>query len=400
MEADSSGYGHVSSPMHAPQMSAGNSGTICLIDDMASTFPFANEIIKSMDDAALFNLEEGLEYNFDIDQLEEATNHVINGPNAPTLDHSFKMMPCNNNDMNKCVQKVDEFMNDYMKVPKNGMAHCVKPVGQSDPELINIFDYTSQFNVNEDERRSMMNLRCHASHQGQHNSVELLNDSCSMSSSSCSSSTPSMSSMVSPEKLAKQKLDLVIEGQSIKQPKWWSTPAFEHRLSSSHHLVHQRGEDDECDSGLYNQYMNTYQHIPNPSTVDLKDIFDTGASLSFDQSFNLISNSSSYESQPKHLTQQEGSNSLLTNSSSSNSTPSVYSSYEITTSKPEGPSKKRSYANRSAERPNSEAIITRQPVSKAKKEKYNCEVQNKFTCEPNRAASMSSQYNPNPKNIP
>ena len=55
-----------------------------LVEDMTGTFSssFAHEIIKSMDDGSLFNFEAALECNFDIDQLEEATNEVINNPNV------------------------------------------------------------------------------------------------------------------------------------------------------------------------------------------------------------------------------------------------------------------------------------------------------------------------------
>jgi hypothetical protein len=49
-----------------------------IVEDMTGTFSnsFAHEIIKSMDDGTLFNFEEGLVCNFDIDQLDDATNDV------------------------------------------------------------------------------------------------------------------------------------------------------------------------------------------------------------------------------------------------------------------------------------------------------------------------------------
>ena len=61
-----------------------NNNNNMLVEDMTGTFSssFAHEIIKSMDDGSLFNFEAALECNFDIDQLEEATNEVINNPNV------------------------------------------------------------------------------------------------------------------------------------------------------------------------------------------------------------------------------------------------------------------------------------------------------------------------------
>lgn len=54
------------------------SAMINTVEDMTGTFSsqFAHEIIKSMDDGTLFNFEENLVCNFDIDQLDETTNDV------------------------------------------------------------------------------------------------------------------------------------------------------------------------------------------------------------------------------------------------------------------------------------------------------------------------------------
>ncbi len=54
------------------------SAMINTVEDMTGTFSsqFAHEIIKSMDDGNLFNFEENLVCNFDIDQLDDATSDV------------------------------------------------------------------------------------------------------------------------------------------------------------------------------------------------------------------------------------------------------------------------------------------------------------------------------------
>ena len=170
--------------------------------------------------------------------------------------------------------------------PNNNTIHshssCISSSSnhQPDPELIELFEYTSQFNMDD-------TINSNITHQtSNHNHLHADSSSDSPSVSSTQSSSPV-------DQINKNKLDLVVEGHTIKQPKWWadtiisndsvnttSSPLIinssNNGIGNANCITIQRynnncnnnnnnntnTQDDECDSSLFiNQH-----HLHTPSS--------------------------------------------------------------------------------------------------------------------------------------
>ena len=173
---------------------------------------------------------------------------------------------------------------------------------QPDPELIELFEYTSQFNMDDTINSTHLNNQhqLHNHHNLQQQLQQPQNQSSSSSSESCSSAQSTSTSPV--DQLNKSKLDLTIEGHTIKQPKWWPETMFNHEsmapllnsatsgainpnsnantnatgsISNAMQQRYNNAQDDECDSSLFiNQH-----HLQMPASTSLNSSTSNFASI-------------------------------------------------------------------------------------------------------------------------
>ncbi|CAF0729326.1 unnamed protein product [Brachionus calyciflorus] len=179
-----------------------NSNNIAQID-IGETFSnsFSNDITLS-EDPSLFNFEPSL-VNFDIDQLTTS-------------------------DSSSCTSNTsDDLVNEYLKKSSNFVAdsnHQHNHHHHQDNELIELFEFTSQFNLDESI-----------------NTTNLIN-------------------------LDKKNVNLTVQGHGINKPKWW--------MDFDSGFMNQT-QDDECDSAMF---INSQNSLDLGLNVDDFDFFNLDSS--------------------------------------------------------------------------------------------------------------------------
>lgn len=274
-----------------------------LVEDMNGPFSnsFAHEIIKSMDDGSLFNFDTGIECNFDnLDQLDEShnPNHAHNHSSSKTgdeLELEYLKMS------NKAINSANPHHHHQQQHNFN----------QPDAELIELFEYTSQFSMDDTINSNPNLLAEHSSNQIQQNQAHL--SSCGISEGNVLMMDSGSSASTSPlDQTTQNKLDLTIQGHTINKPKWWSDNLIEPSLisnpapsstssninslllssSSNRYTGNNQEQDDECDSsGLFTNNNNGGSHIMQPlsNIIELKDfLFNNIDSINV-QTINSIS---------------------------------------------------------------------------------------------------------------
>ena len=145
----------------------------------------------------------------------------------------------------------------------HGHSSCISGTNnnhhQPDPELIELFEYTSQFNMEDTINSNIIN---------NNNSNNQLHAESSSESASSTQSSPPVDLM------NKTKLDLTIEGHTITKPKWWADTIINHDsinslqsgggstllinsgMNNVNGLIaiqryNTNTQDDECDSSLF-----------------------------------------------------------------------------------------------------------------------------------------------------
>ena len=261
-----------------------------LVEDMNGPFSnsFAHEIIKSMDDGSLFNFDTGIECNFDnLDQLDESHNphHAHNHGSSKTgdeLELEYLKMS------NKAINQPNQHHHHHNHHHHQQQQHSFN---QPDAELIELFEYTSQFSMDDTINSNANLLAEHSGSQTQQNQSHLSN--CGINEGSALMLDAGSSASTSPlDQTTQNKLDLTIQGHTINKPKWWSDNLIEPSLisspappssssisslllSSSSRYAGTQEQDDECDSsGLFaNNSGSGGAHIMQPlsNIIELKD---------------------------------------------------------------------------------------------------------------------------------
>ncbi len=210
-----------------------STNNINLVEDMTGTFSssFAHEIIKSMDDGSIFNFDAALECNFDIDQLDESTNNTSSNT---TTNHAHQFL--NEFPSASALNKPQVVVTATTATTTTASIPINNQRTSHDSELIELFEYTSQFNLDEAVSSS-------------------LSFNPSNNVNNCPNVVFNNATTSSNQNNNKNKVDLIIEGHGIKQPKWW-IDSFLNNSASASAPNNQKPDGDECDSGA-SIFINT-----------------------------------------------------------------------------------------------------------------------------------------------
>lgn len=202
-----------------------------MVDDLSNTFSssFGHEIIKSMDDdveataAGLFNFEQALECNFDLDPLtSQAPVQSSVATHIPTTNDMSNHHHIHNNQhhsMPPSVHPLNRFQHQSTSQQQTVDTHQ-NTTTTTDVELNELFEYTSQFSntMSQQNGVSQNNGGDYLSYLSAPNAYDMLGGEANSQGGSTTSSSGAESPL---DQVSKARLDLTIQGHGIKQPKWW-----------------------------------------------------------------------------------------------------------------------------------------------------------------------------------